>query len=99
VSEQQIDQKGLRGVDMLHHLPMAVGQFDCSGTIMQENAKALHLFGPNIPNKETLEQSGANDVEPEGPQALLGSSNFMDRFVDQELGARVLAQLLDGERD
>lgn len=44
-SLQEIDQKALRRIEILRHLPLAVAQFDCSGKMMEQNPEALAVFG------------------------------------------------------
>jgi hypothetical protein len=40
-----IDESALRGVEMLRHLPVRVGQFDASGQSMDQNPEPVHVFG------------------------------------------------------
>lgn len=43
----ETEQKGLRAVEMLRHLPVAVCQFDIEGHLMEQNPEALAAFGNN----------------------------------------------------
>ena len=72
-----IDHASLRGVEMLRHLPVAVSQFDINGKLMEQNPEALSLFG------ELGSQTSTDD----------DSSCFASRFVDKNLGKRVLKQI------
>ena len=48
--KEKIEEKGLRGIEMIRHLPIAVEQFDCKGEVMEQNPEALKLFGPGDQN-------------------------------------------------
>ncbi|KAJ8603767.1 hypothetical protein CTAYLR_000319 [Chrysophaeum taylorii] len=46
VVREEIDRAALRSVEMLRHLRVAVGQFDLTGRVLEQNPQALDTFGP-----------------------------------------------------
>ncbi|KAL7579515.1 hypothetical protein ACA910_007891 [Epithemia clementina (nom. ined.)] len=89
--KNEVDQASLRGVEMLRHLPVAVTQFDIGGKLMDQNPEALDLFGG-------LEDSVIEEKFVYTTRVELHSSNsFECRFVDRELGRRVLKTVQKGE--
>ena len=76
-SLKEAEDQALRSVEMLRHLPVAVGQMDTDGWITEQNPQALNLFGP-IRRK-------SQDGEIEGEE-----SGFISRFVDRRLGESIL---------
>eukprot|EP00980_Cylindrotheca_fusiformis_P005711 scaffold1192_cov58-Cylindrotheca_fusiformis.AAC.5 len=52
---EEVDQMGVRGVEMLRQLPVVVRQFDVNGNIMDQNAEAMKEFGPAKTNRKPNE--------------------------------------------
>ena len=73
----EIDKSKLRCVEILRHLPVAVGRFDVDGTLVAQNPESLKRFGSPPPAP-----SPADDTY------------FSQRFVDRELGRRVLKEIV-----
>ncbi|WP_428268554.1 ATP-binding protein [Haliangium sp.] len=46
VAHDEIDTVALRGIEALHHVPVAVCQFDRAGRVIFQNPEALRAFGP-----------------------------------------------------
>lgn len=133
-------QQGLRAVEMLRHLPVAVCQFDANGQVMEQNPEALAAFGSlMIPEDNAASSSGeqkggvplhspldnislspssddestVTDVDDFGEEdeeedcacdaphfkssKTQTCSQFVSRFVDQDLGRRVLNQVKEGK--
>jgi signal transduction histidine kinase/ActR/RegA family two-component response regulator len=86
-AQETIDESALRGVEMLRHLPVPVGQFDASGQSMDQNPESLHVFGGCNHN------AGSGDDNPDGK--FMNGCSLLERFVDKELGKRVLAQVVN----
>jgi len=81
VSNEQIDQTHLRGVEMLRHLPVSVCQFDINGTIMHQNPEALHVFG-SPPDESAAAGEGGKRSRPGTTTTTSDGSPS-----DEELGA------------
>jgi len=75
-----IDKDNLRSVEIMRHLPVAVGRFDVDGSVIAQNPEALSLFGSP-------------------PAAKTKKSMLLERFVDRELGQRVLKDVVEGGGD
>jgi signal transduction histidine kinase/AmiR/NasT family two-component response regulator len=94
----RIDQKSIRGVEMLRHLLVAVSQFDIHGKLMEQNPEALEWFS-SCDNNEDASISGEltqQDQDREQEQEE-NHNSFLRRFVDQNLGRRALAQVQAGQ--
>lgn len=78
-ASEQVDQMGVRGVEMLRQLPVVVRQFDVKGNLMDQNAEAMKEFGPaaKIQNRKASK-------EP---------CDFVRTFEDAELGEKVLTEV------
>ena len=86
-AQETIDENALRGVEMLRHLPVPVCQFDTSGQYMDQNPESVHVFGG------CNEDSGSGDYDTDGNTTI--GCNLLERFVDKELGKRVIDQVVD----
>ena len=78
----EIDKANVRCVEILRHLPVAVGRFDVDGTIIAQNPESMKRFGL--------------------PQPLPPSSDetyFSQRFMDRELGRKVLKEIVNNGKD
>lgn len=111
------DQRALRALEMLRHLPVAVCQFDMDGNVMEQNPEALAEFGTSSAQErqpvqgmnsplenvsyasDDTDESTVTDVDDEededGFEALC--CQFVSRFVDQDLGRRVLQDAKNGK--
>jgi signal transduction histidine kinase len=104
-----VDPQMLRGVEMLRHLPVPIGQFDlATGQCMYENPEAtlqkLNHNNATDTNNTTMEQAAEDG--PEGPTTTTTipdddstddgdtvEAGFVERFVDPTVGQDVLKQL------
>jgi signal transduction histidine kinase/ActR/RegA family two-component response regulator len=82
-AQETIGESAMRAVEMLRHLPVPVSQFDASGHVMDQNPESLHVFG------------GCNQDAGSGDgNCMTGCCGLLERFVDKELGKRVLDQVV-----
>lgn len=88
-AQETIDESALRGVEMLRHLPVSVGQFDATGKVMDQNPESLHVFGScQRINQSEESKDAACSQETTG-------CNLIERFADKELGARIFDQVIN----
>ena len=80
--QQVVAAQGLRGVELLRHLPVAVSQFTVQGRLMDQNPQAQHWFG-DIPD----DNSNPNQTF---------ESDWHGRFVCPELAQQVLQAVQQG---
>jgi PAS domain-containing protein len=102
----QAEQEALRAVEMLRHLPVAVCLTDLEGNVMEQNPEALAVFGSfgtgssedgnndkaskNRDDDESdMEDS---DGEEDDSEESAKESTFVKRFVDKDLGRRILKE-------
>lgn len=94
--DKEIEKDNLRSVEILRHLPIAVGRFDVDGRLMAQNPEALDLFGSprtaSTPEESTAQGSDSGSCSSIAP-------HFLERFVDRELGRRVLKEVVEGGGD
>ena len=100
-------QASLRGVEMLRDLPIAVCQLDLNGNVIDQNPEALAVFGSietgpemeesiKVPLDEVSEDDHGESTEHNSERTSENfppTSHFVDRFVDKELGRKVLKQV------
>jgi len=87
----EIEKDNLRSVEILRHLPIAVGRFETDGRLIAQNPEALNLFG-----SPGVEAAAGNEV---GSYSSSKPPHFIERFVDRELGRRVLNEVVEGGGD
>ena len=81
--QQVVAAQGLRGVELLRHLPVAVSQFTVQGQLMDQNPQAQHWFG-DIPEHQHSNHHSNSE------------SDWHGRFVCPELAAQVLQAVQQG---
>ena len=111
------DQRALRALEMLRHLPVAVCQFDIEGNVMEQNPEALAAFGSsgtqerkhvqrmnspldNISNaSDDDDESTVTDIDDDEDEDVFEAPccQFVSRFVDQDIGRRVLEDVKNGK--
>ena len=86
----ETEHEALRAVEMLRHLPVAVCLTDLDGNIMTQNPEALAVFGSLevATNDHGIATEGKDDAS---------DSIFVRRFVDKELGKRILKEARTGK--
>lgn len=90
----ETEQQALRSVEMLRHLPVAVCLMDIDGNVKEQNPEALSVFGSIDNTTTTIAKENKEDRTGDN-----GSEDtaFVKRFVDKELGQRVLKEARSGK--
>ncbi|CAB9510572.1 respiration control sensor protein ArcB [Seminavis robusta] len=103
VNDQQrteAEQQALRASEMLRHLPVAVCLTDLEGNVMEQNPEALKVFGSldtgnnkednNNTTKTRDDEYDSDSDDDEDELEKADESTFVKRFVDKDLGRRIL---------
>ena len=83
-AKEEIDQKSVRRVEILRHLPLAVAQFDSTGCLMEQNPESMTVFGgsnsigPGLVDRFVDQTSGQQALQA----ILVSEDNF---HLDAEL--------------
>jgi PAS domain-containing protein len=102
----EAEQEALRAVEMLRHLPVAVCLTDLEGNVMEQNPEALAVFGSfdtlsaedckldkHSKNRDEDESDMEDsDDEEDDLEESAKVSTFVKRFVDKDLGRRILQE-------
>jgi CheY-like chemotaxis protein len=80
------EQKWIRNIEMLRHLPIPVACADLQGNVFEQNPQDLAVFGtPTV-----VETNSTTSSSKAKKKAKAQPSAFVKRFVDQELGLKIL---------
>lgn len=95
----ETEQQALRSVEMLRHLPVAVCLMDIDGNVKEQNPEALSVFGSIDKKNTTTTTTKSDDKEDEEEEGGNSSEDtaFVKRFVDKELGERILQEARTGK--
>ncbi|KAL3913110.1 MAG: hypothetical protein SGILL_006622 [Bacillariaceae sp.] len=107
--EDQVLKETIRGVEMLRHLPMHVCQFDLGGKVTFQNPEAVVIEEHDESDRGSLElDASMNDTDGESSlsssqrteeqltRKRQRSGDFVDRFIDANLGRSLLERLRSG---
>ena len=98
---EQTNAEGLRSIEMLRHLPVAVALFAENGSVVLQNPIDNKLFqfqeGNNENDGKAINQTLSSDsTSPVSENDMpIEGSDFVRRFVDVDLGQRILTNVVE----
>jgi signal transduction histidine kinase/CheY-like chemotaxis protein len=97
-NDRTLNERTVRSIELLKHIPVAVSQFTMDGTqLIYQNPKASRLFGSNTgtgsTNSEEVAASNPSIINETAPPSTTKTSTnaLLERFVDVELGKHAIA--------